>query len=283
MREQEPLLQSYVSSLTSGLHSQLQGPSKGKVNLVDWYNWTTFDVIGDLSFGESFDCLKNERYHFWVQMLFSGIQAVVFRSVLLRFPPLASALEWCLSSQIKAALRKMDEHKQLAHEKVDRRLGTVTDRPDFMSYILRHGDDDEKGLSREELYGNMSSIIAAGSETTATLLAGATWYLHLPQHRDVLANVLAEIRAFDSAHQITLASVATCEYFLAVIEETFRIYPPGVAGQARLVPQGGDTVAGYFIPGGVRPPAARFLLFPFPSLVSKSLLGPVLHALPCIG
>lgn len=250
LREQEPLLQSYVATLISGLHRQVQGPGKGKVNLVDWFNWTTFDVIGDLSFGEPFDCLKNECYHFWVQMLFSGIQAVVFRSVILRFPPLAHALAWCMAPHIKAALRQMDTHKQLAREKVDRRLETVTSRPDFMSYILRH--DDEKGLSREEVYANMSSIIAAGSETTATLLAGATWYLHQPQHRAILDKILAEIRgAFDSADQITLANVAKCEYFLAVIEESFRIYPPGLAGQPRLVPPGGDTVSGYFIPEGV--------------------------------
>lgn len=278
LREQEPLIQSFVTTLISGLHRQIQGSSKGKVNLVDWYNWTTFDIIGDLSFGESFDCLKNESYHFWVQMLFTGIQAVVFRSVLLRFPPLASALEWCMGSQVKAALRKMDDHKQMAREKVDRRLGTATSRPDFVSYILRH-DDDEKGLSREEIYANMSSIIAAGSETTATLLAGATWYLHLPQHRDILDKVLAEIRAFESPDQITLAHLAKCEYFLAVIEETFRIYPPGLAGQPRLAPKGGDTVAGYFIPEGVRSPAAAF---PSPLLRKRFCWIGALYALRCI-
>jgi cytochrome P450 len=29
------------------------------VNIVEWYNWLTFDIIGDLSFGKSFDALYN--------------------------------------------------------------------------------------------------------------------------------------------------------------------------------------------------------------------------------
>ena len=142
----------------------------------------------------------------------------------------------------KTAMRQMDQHKQLAREKVDRRLGTATARPDFMSYVLRHGDDDddEKGMSRQEMYGNMSTIIAAGSKTTATLLTGATWCLHQPQHRPILEKVVAEIRStFTTAKDITLANVGKCEYLLAVIDEAFRIYPPArwLAGQPRLVPE----------------------------------------------
>ena len=251
LREQEPLLRSYVDSLVRGLQRQVHGPGKGKVNLVEWYSWMTFDVIADLSFGEPFDCLKNESYHFWVQMLFSGIQAVTFRSVVQRFPPLERVVTWCMAGHVKMALRKMEEHKQLARERVDRRLGLETERPDFMSYILKGGE--EKGLSREEMYGNMSSIIGAGSETTAAMLVGATWYLHLPQHKRILDKVHAEIRgSFPTADDISLTHLAKCEYFLAVIEETFRIYPTGLNGQPRLVPEGGDTVSGYFIPEGVR-------------------------------
>ena len=261
LREQEPLIQSYVNSLISGLHRHTQGRNKGKVDLADWYNWTTFDVVGDLSFGESFDCLKDEQYHFWVRMLFSGIQAVVFRSVVERFPPLADVLALFMSKHVKKAMQMKREHRGLAKEKVDRRLGIVTDRPDFMSYILKY--NDEKGMTREEMYGNMSSIIAAGSETTATLLTGATWYLHLPQHRRILDKVLAEIRGtFKTAHEINLANLSKCEYFLAVIEEAFRIYPPGLAGQPRIVPEGGDTVSGYFIPAGVSRPALPCLSRP---------------------
>ena len=210
---------------------------------------------------ESFDCLKDEQYQFWVRMLFSDIQAVVFRSVVERFPALADVLAFSKSKHVRKAMQMKREQQGLVKEKVGRRLGTVTDRPDFASYILKY--NDEKGMTREEMYGNMSSIIAAGSETTATLLTGATWYLHLPQHRRILGKVLAEIRGtFKTVHEINLANLSKCEYFLAVIEETFRNYPPGLAGQPRIVPEGGDIVSGYFIPGGVSRPALPCLIRP---------------------
>ncbi|KAK1954620.1 cytochrome P450 [Colletotrichum sublineola] len=35
----------------------------GPVDVVKWFNYTTFDIIGDLSFGEPFGCLDDETYH----------------------------------------------------------------------------------------------------------------------------------------------------------------------------------------------------------------------------
>ena len=64
-QEQESLIQNHVHNLIAGLEENIQGnPSaEGMLNLADWYNWTTFDVIGDLSFGEPFNCLRDTMYH----------------------------------------------------------------------------------------------------------------------------------------------------------------------------------------------------------------------------
>jgi hypothetical protein len=37
-------------------------------------NFTTFDIIGDLAFGEPFGCLKNEKFHDWVALIFETIK-----------------------------------------------------------------------------------------------------------------------------------------------------------------------------------------------------------------
>ena len=54
----------------------------GKADLVEWFSWTTFDVISDLSFGEPFDCLKDKTYHPWVAMIKAGSKAVSLVHVL---------------------------------------------------------------------------------------------------------------------------------------------------------------------------------------------------------
>jgi hypothetical protein len=63
-------------------HEKVDGSSKGRVNIVQWLNFTTFDTIGDLSFGESFHALRTEGYHNWILNLFKGIKfASMFRII----------------------------------------------------------------------------------------------------------------------------------------------------------------------------------------------------------
>lgn len=49
MREQQPIIKSYVDLLIRRLRENC---AKGPVDIMSWYNYTTFDVIGDLAFGE---------------------------------------------------------------------------------------------------------------------------------------------------------------------------------------------------------------------------------------
>lgn len=51
MRAQQPIIKGYVDLLIQRLKENCE-EGKKKVNLMAWYNFTTFDVIGDLAFGE---------------------------------------------------------------------------------------------------------------------------------------------------------------------------------------------------------------------------------------
>jgi cytochrome P450 len=64
LKAQAPIVQHYVNQLLE----QLKARAGATVDLVEWLNFCTFDVSGDLSFGESFDCLKNGKAHPWVEM-----------------------------------------------------------------------------------------------------------------------------------------------------------------------------------------------------------------------
>lgn len=77
-----------------------------------------------------------------------------------------------------------------------------------------------------------------------------TWLLL--QNPKVLARLTREIRAkFDSADEITVAGVNTCAYLLACIEEALRLYPPSPNPHHRIVPPGGATVGGEYVPAGM--------------------------------
>lgn len=66
-------------------------------------------------------------------------------------------------------------------------------------------------------------------------------------------HVVGEIRsAFQPAEDITFRSSAGLPYLAAVIEESLRMYPPFVTSFARIIPAGGASVDGHFVPEGVR-------------------------------
>ena len=66
LRAQEPKIKSHIDLFNSGLR---RGAKNGPQDLVKWYTWITFDIIGDLSFGESFNCVAHEETHEWVATL----------------------------------------------------------------------------------------------------------------------------------------------------------------------------------------------------------------------
>jgi cytochrome P450 len=67
--EQEPILRDYVDLFVRKLREMAH--SGKSANMVSWFNFCTFDIIGDLSFGEPFGCLREGRYssRHWLFML----------------------------------------------------------------------------------------------------------------------------------------------------------------------------------------------------------------------
>jgi cytochrome P450 len=74
----------------------------------------------------------------------------------------------------------------------------------------------------------------------------------LLRHPGVYAKLKDEIRhAFKSEYEITLEVAHNLPYLSACIEENLRIFPPAPIGFLREIQNGGDTIDGHFVPGGV--------------------------------
>lgn len=106
---------------------------------------------------------------------------------------------------------------------------------------------NKQGLTLEKLRANSAILIIGGSETTATLLSGVTYLLLT--NPEALKKATAEVReAFKSEDEIDFASVSTLPYLLACLDEALRMYPPVPTGLPRVVPKGGATIAGSYVP-----------------------------------
>ncbi|PSN65363.1 cytochrome P450 3A17 [Corynespora cassiicola Philippines] len=253
LSEQEPLIRKYVELLIDRVREMAK---EGKpVDVVKWYNFTTFDVIGDLTFGESFDCLEQSTMHTWVSLILHTVKAGEVLRFLLKYPftrPLTLAI---MGDKMLAARA---DHQAFTKEKTRRRLalGPAKERNDFMSYVLKH--NDEKGMSENEIIGNSEALIVAGSETTATALSGITYYLNKNPH--VMHRLKEEIRTtFSSDEEITMKAAFELTYTRAVIEEGLRVFPPVVVSPGRVSP--GDFVGGHYIAAGTKVTVNQFATY----------------------
>ncbi|KAK8061106.1 hypothetical protein PG997_015327 [Apiospora hydei] len=255
MRAQEPIIGGYVDLLVHKLREACSSPVSsspgkaeegGKVNMREWLNWCTFDVIGDLGFGSPFGCLESGSYHPWVRRITETIRfgGVVSALMGVGLGGLVQAISRC------GGMKSRDEHQKLTREKLLQRIELGAEgRPDFIEGLIRK--KDELGMDLLQLQMNASLLIVAGSETTATLLSGATFLLLTnPEALEKLTNEVRSTFADDA--DITLSSVGSLSYMLACLNESLRRYPPVVIGLPRVVPKGGAQVAGHVIPEGTR-------------------------------
>src|SRR6185503_19104618 len=105
--------------------------------------------------------------------------------------------------------------------------------------LMGDARDPETGVAftDEQLGDQVSTMILAGHETTATALFWALYLLALdPQTQDELA---AEVQAAVSAGDLTLDRL---KFTRAVLDETMRLYPPAFL-LARAA-KGPDVIAG---------------------------------------
>lgn len=247
--EHQPLIQHNVDLLMHQLRrSTRDQTAKGKVDLANWLNLATFDIIGDLTFGEVFGCLEQGDYHPWVKLMAESVHIVTILSAATQFP----WFDWVLKTLTSRwMLKAIHEHHALTHEKVNRRLAKENPRGDFLTQIMKH-NGTEKELSRDELMSNSMLMIPAGSETASAGIASCIYnVLAKPEARRRLSE---EIHLkFKSEDQITFETIAEMEYLDACIDESFRLYPPIAIFNPRVVgaPEGCD-VMGAHVPFKVR-------------------------------
>lgn len=247
--QQELLIQVYVDLLIKRLREVSES---GKwTDMVRWYTLTTFDLIADLAYGESLHGLQKGESNAWLKnienvMVVAPIFALMGTSRILRVviklllgPTMKKSKQQHMDNVTKLAMTRLTARKQ-------------PDRGDFMDFFLRSRGMEHQ-LTDDEIIVNSDLIMVAGSETTATLLSGATYWLLKTPH--ALKRATEEVRkAFGSEEEITFSRVRSeLPYLMACLEEGLRLFPPVPLALSRTVP--GDTpmnVCGLIMPPKVR-------------------------------
>ncbi|ODM18784.1 hypothetical protein SI65_05401 [Aspergillus cristatus] len=251
LQSQEPILQSHVDKLIGRLKDIAASPTP-EADMVKWYNLTTFDLIGDLAFGEPFGGLESSEYHHWVATIFQAIRGMAFVKLKNAYPLFFRVLSFFLApKRLMEARKRQIEYSRTT---VQKRLQNQTNRSctDFIDSMLQHRGEKDKEITDQEIEANANVLIIGGSETTATLLSGITyWLLRTP---DAMRKVTEEVRSImKTEREITFHNTANLPYMLACLNEALRIYPPVASGLQRMtIPPGLTQISGYQIPPGTK-------------------------------
>jgi averantin hydroxylase len=231
--------------------------------MTKWLQWATFDVMGDLAFGESFESLPQRKTHPWQQFLLDNIAALVFIGIAERMG-LAKLVKLLTPPSL---LQAVEGFYQRSSEQMDRRIALGKDRGDFLDHILKHDlitsdkpdIGSQKGMRVEELKSIASDIAIAGSETSSTLLTGLLYQLLINPH--VLKKLVHEVRTLPTDDDICITSIDTLPYLAAVIQEALRVFVPSPIIAGRIIPPGGLVVGGFFLPEDTRVFAAHYIAY----------------------
>ncbi|CAJ2507243.1 Uu.00g084290.m01.CDS01 [Anthostomella pinea] len=273
MRFHEPVIHRYTDLFVDQLENLDRESHGAGFNVTEAFMWLGFDIMGELTFSESFGTVKNMKPHFWISLLRDSAHAAILPSLISRLPWLWPLLPFMVSF---SSLRNLRKHYAYTLATVRRRVQrdadanpcalpdaskdavkkTTTetektegkDKPkqptDLFAPIIAHGN-----MSEKQLVSLAQAIIIAGADTVSHVLTGAFYFL--TTHPSSLSALQHEIRnSFSSMDPKVMSggALAGCRWLNAVLEETMRCFPPIAFGLPRVSP--GEVVDGRFVADG---------------------------------
>ncbi|KAF2661069.1 putative RNA polymerase II mediator complex component Srb8 [Lophiostoma macrostomum CBS 122681] len=280
LRAQGPVLEHYAALLMDrlkNLHATRTPPPTDQkhvvVNLTDWLNFYTMDIIGDLAIGSSFHCLDTTAYHPWVRTLYMFYKGMIYAAAARFFPVTSFLLEYCIPAKILAMQR---QHTEFTNEKILQRLeledtlekggeaGKGAGRPDLVTPFIKAMRTSPEKMSLAEIQSTFAVILVAGSETTATTLLGV--FYKLATHQGVQDKLYQTLRErFEYESQIDVETTRELVYLDAVISEALRLCYAIPGGLPRVVPRGGEIYGGRWLPGGTKLSIRPHVIFHSPT------------------
>lgn len=141
------------------------------------------------------------------------------------------------------------KNKRYAEESLERYRSLVERdpaRPIPTLFTKLFRGEEEATLSFKEILDEAQAYIVAGSETASLTMTFLVWAVC--RDRAVQRRLVDELRALPDNYDD--AQLQRLPYLNQVIEETLRLYAVVPSALPRLVPAGGATLAGYFLPAG---------------------------------
>ncbi|KAJ6495411.1 high nitrogen upregulated cytochrome P450 monooxygenase 2 [Mycena sanguinolenta] len=241
IRDYEPLVAKRAHQLVSCLRD-----SGGVVDLVHWFNLFSFDVMGDLAFGGTFEMLLDGQD---VDGLGEQIQ------VFMQAADLSGQIPWMINTlrlfpQVARIIQEFNDFGQgLAIQRM--KNGAVSTK-DLWYYLADEAGLEKQKPTLEDAAADGVIAVVAASDTTALALSSVVWFLlSMPEYYRRVQQELDEV-IVDGDDPLDVQKHQELHFLSACINEALRLYPPVPTKGPRQIPftQCGRSIAGRFIPPG---------------------------------
>lgn len=172
LKEQEYLIAKVMDRFIHGVGEE-EGHAK---DMTTWFNLLTFDIIGELAFGQSFGGVESGKMHFWVAVVVSSLRQNSLSDTIMRFPLLGKVFMTLNPGWLTRLMEGARRHEAYTMEMVQRydhcmkhdglsltvrvrRINERTERKDFMTNLLKSKDREQYNISTIQLAAHASDFV----------------------------------------------------------------------------------------------------------------------------
>ncbi|KAJ9415773.1 cytochrome P450 [Fusarium oxysporum] len=226
LRDYEPRVTKYTTQLLDRLN-EMQGTT---INASNWLNFYSFDVMGDLAFGKSFNMLRDGVNHYFLSSLHDSMKMV----------GALAHISWIIPILKLIPAVSAEDRKFWAwiESQVEERSRMKPDNPDVFA-----GSSMNTSAPPEPLWDLLDY-----SDTTSATLAGLLFELATNPSQIIKLRDEIDMYFSDREHA-DHTSLSNLIHLNAVIDESLRLHPPVPSGLQRVTPPQGLMVGDTFIPG----------------------------------
>ncbi|KAF2096181.1 cytochrome P450 [Rhizodiscina lignyota] len=221
-----------------------------RFDMIPWLFFYTMDAMSRIAFSETPAFVSSgtdvgnsmaaisSRFEYWAKWAaLPALEKLIHKNLLVR-----------MAASKGSPLAEMAASKIRARKTATQPLAQKDLLAKFMDAAEKHPDT----ISSDSVLSLVISTIAAGGDTTAVTLSATIYYLL--KNPSTYDKVMEELKAAAAAGKLSDSplwnEVNVLPYLDAVLKETLRCYPIGQFSIDRIVPKGGATIAGTFLPEG---------------------------------
>ncbi|KAI1429097.1 cytochrome P450 [Xylaria sp. FL1777] len=250
LKAMEPQIEEKVRFTVERMGQEMR--TRKAVDVYKWWMFMTTDIIGQLTFGESFHALENgKQIDTYIKDLRSVGFIITIASQLTFLMPILYHVPFPLpgfSDSLKTIAKRLTSYASTKLQKLRDEIESKDEgRPLLFSKLVQGTTIDGESLTDTEIRNDAEIYIIAGSDTSSNTLTYLTWALcKQPELRDQLVKELEKLPA-----DFTADDLKYLPFLNQCITECLRLFPVVPGGLPRYVPKEGADIAGYWLPSGI--------------------------------